>query len=123
MALCTGSSNLTYPMKVRNFGDFFALGKYFHHIVLAGDDPQVKLNKPHPDPYLVCIDRFNPVPDPSRVLVFEDSPTGVMSAVNAGLMCVMTPDPKLDKSQCVNATLVLDSLDKFQPELFGLPKY
>jgi pseudouridine-5'-monophosphatase len=110
-------------LKVRNFGDFFALGKYFEHIVLAGDDPMVEHNKPHPDPYLVCIDRFHPKPDAARVLVFEDSPTGVKSAVSAGLKCVMTPDPRLDRSKCLEATLVLDSLAMFEPQLFGLPKY
>ena len=123
MAICTGSTQQTFKLKNKNFGDFFEEGKYFNHIVKAGDDPQVKRNKPFPDPYIVSVARFSPKPDIENVLVFEDSPTGVTSAITAGLKCVMIPDPRLDKSLLNQATLVIDSLNDFKPELFGLPSF
>lgn len=122
IALCTGSTSYTFSMKMKSFGVFFEPGKYFHHIVKAGDDPEVENNKPAPDAYNVCISRFDEVPSPDAVLVFEDSPTGVESAIKAGLQCVMTPDPRIDKST-QKATLILDSLLDFKPELFNLPKF
>jgi pseudouridine-5'-monophosphatase len=124
LAVCTGSTKFTYSLKVKHFDDFFDVGKYFNHIVKAGDDIDVKYNKPHPDPYRVAINRFDPPPDPKQVLVFEDSPTGLASAVSAGCQCVLIPDPRYDRLRFESqATLVIDSLNDFEPQLFGLPKF
>ncbi|KAI5635859.1 caspase domain-containing protein [Phthorimaea operculella] len=58
-----------------------------------------------------------------QCLVFEDSPHGVTAGVQAGMQVVMVPDPHLDKRLTTHATIVLPSLAKFQPELFGLPPF
>lgn len=58
-----------------------------------------------------------------QCLVFEDSPHGVTAGVEAGMQTVMVPDPHLDKRLTTHATIVLPSLSKFQPELFGLPAF
>lgn len=58
-----------------------------------------------------------------QCLVFEDSPHGVTAAVAAKMQSVMVPDPHLDKRLTTHATIVLPSLAKFQPELFGLPSF
>ncbi|KAB0404773.1 hypothetical protein E2I00_015196 [Balaenoptera physalus] len=92
-AVATSSGTASFQMKTSRHEDFFSL---FHHVVL-GDDPE-------------C-------------LVFEDAPNGVEAALAAGMQVVMVPDGNLNRALTTKATLVLDSLQDFQPELFGLPPY
>lgn len=39
------------------------------------------------------------------------------------MQVVAVPDPRIDPEQLKTATLVLESLDQFKPELFGLPAF
>lgn len=55
--------------------------------------------------------------------MFEDSPHGVTAGISAGMQVVMVPDPHLDKRLTTHATIVLPTLAKFQPEMFGLPPF
>jgi HAD superfamily hydrolase (TIGR01509 family) len=49
--------------------------------IVPGDE--VRNGKPHPEPYLVAADRLGV--DPASCVAIEDSPTGVASAVAAGV--------------------------------------
>lgn len=53
-------------------------------VIVERDD--VSRGKPHPDPYLLAAERLG-IPA-SRTVVFEDTSSGVTSAVSAGAYCV-----------------------------------
>ncbi|KAG5343555.1 HDHD1 phosphatase, partial [Acromyrmex charruanus] len=120
IALATSSDQENYELKTSRWHDLFEL---FHHKVLGGSDPEVVHGKPEPDIFFIAAKRFSNNPDPSKCLVFEDAPNGVKAALSAGMQVVMVPDPMLPKRYTTEATLVLDSLEKFEPEKFGLPPY
>ncbi|XP_043498722.1 pseudouridine-5'-phosphatase-like [Polistes fuscatus] len=120
IALATSSSKSTGDIKTQRWEHIFDL---FHHRVYGGTDPEVKKGKPNPDIFLIAAQRFPDKPEPSKCLVFEDSPNGVEAAVAAGMQVIMVPDPMLDEKYFKGATIVLKSLEDFRPELFGLPPY
>ncbi|CAH0406208.1 unnamed protein product [Chilo suppressalis] len=119
-ALATSSSERSVHTKVASHKELFT---YFHHMVMGSTDKEVKYGKPHPDIFLVAASRFPDKPEPSKCLVFEDSPHGVTSGISAGMQVVMVPEPHLDKKFTSHATIVLPTLAKFRPELFGLPAF
>ncbi|XP_076246812.1 pseudouridine-5'-phosphatase isoform X2 [Calliopsis andreniformis] len=120
IALATSSSKENFELKTQRWTEVFNL---FHHKVLGGTDSEVVHGKPAPDIFLVAAKRFPDNPDPSKCLVFEDAPNGVKAALNAGMQVVMVPDSRLPKHYIENPTLIINSLDEFRPEMFGLPPY
>ena len=120
IALATSSNKENFELKTQRWTDVFSL---FHHKVLGGSDSDIVHGKPAPDIFLAAARRFPDNPDPSKCLAFEDAPNGVKSALNAGMQVVMVPDPMLPKHCIENPTLVINSLEDFQPEMFGLPPF
>lgn len=65
MAIASGGTDQqSWPLWEQKFKELFSL---FHHIVMATLDPDVKQNKPAPDVYLICAQRFADKPHPSQV--------------------------------------------------------
>ncbi|MCB9091562.1 MAG: HAD family phosphatase [Halobacteriovoraceae bacterium] len=52
----------------------------FNVTVARGETPK---SKPHPEPYLKAMETLQ-VKDPTEVLIFEDSPTGIAAALSSG---------------------------------------
>jgi len=129
-AVASSSKRLTFEMKTKKYGDKFVPGKgYFHHIVLASNDPDVKRSKPFPDTFLVAKDRFGDKPDASSCLAFEDSVAGTIAGCRAGMQTIMIPDERLEVEPVYKSepdfapTQILRSMEDFRPELFGLPPF
>lgn len=120
IALATSSSKEMYDMKTINHTKLFDL---FDHKVYGSSDPEVKEGKPSPDIFIVAAQRFPDQPDPSKCLVFEDAPNGVRAAIAANCPVVMVPEDYVTAEMRKEATLCLDSLEDFQPEVFGLPPF
>jgi len=120
IALATSSSKDSVAIKTKNYTDMFSL---FHHKVMGSSDPEVKRGKPNPDIYLVCASRFPDNPKPEQCLVLEDAPNGVVGSLRAGMQVVMVPAKEVNEELRKPATLVLDALTDFKPELFGLPPF
>lgn len=120
IALATSSTQESSDLKTQKWKHIFNL---FNHKVYGGSDPEVPHGKPSPDIFLVAAKRFPDNPDPSKCLVFEDSPNGVQAALAAKMQVIMVPDPQLPKDLITDATLVLKSLEDFKPEDFGLPPF
>lgn len=64
--------------------DGLNIRKYFSSVVAADN---VTISKPHPETFLKCAAEMNLPPE--NCIVFEDSPKGVETALNAGMKCVV----------------------------------
>ena len=69
---------------------------------------EVRSPKPHPDVYLVACERLGV--DPARSVAIEDSPTGLASAIAAGLFTVAAPTRLTAQFGFDGAHLRVDSL-------------
>jgi len=119
---------VTSPKKVDFYAsniylnDILEDGKYFHHVVHY-DEIEPKRLKPNPDVFQLCASRFSPVPDPQNVLVFDGTILGISAANAAGMQSVLVWDERFGGSVHSNATVVINSLEEFKPEWFGLPEF
>ena len=53
--------------------------------------------------------------------MFEDAPNDVETAIKTRMQVVLVLDDTTDRELCKRATLLLNSLEEFKPEMFGLP--
>ncbi|KHJ80404.1 HAD hydrolase, family IA, variant 3 [Oesophagostomum dentatum] len=121
-AMCSGSRRETYGIRREAHKDWLDL---IPLQVFCGEEPDIKHGKPYPDGFLATMRRF-PVPpsDPSNVLVFEDAPNGGRAAIAAGMKCVMVPaEAHRKEAMGIGVDRVLNSLEEFRPEEFGLPAF
>mgnify|MGYP001342426956 CR=1 FL=1 len=116
-AIATSSASPTFEAKYENHKKWFSQ----FNLIVKGDDPELKEGKPAPDIFLIAAKRlgFEPV----NCLVFEDAPSGIKGALAAGMNVVAVPDPHIEDHYYNNASQVITSLKKFDPENWGLPKF
>lgn len=119
-ALATSSSKEMYDLKSVQHGEIFEL---FDHKVYGSSDPEVVNGKPSPDIFIVAARRFADSPPTADCLVFEDAPNGLKAGLSAGCQVVLVPEDYVTPDLRVGATLVLNSLEDFKPEQFGLPPF
>ncbi len=95
--------------------DAFGIRPYFKEIYSAEHETH---GKPHPGVYITTASLLG-VP-PHRCLAFEDSPSGVLAAKAAKMMCVAVPDQENKSHRYIQiADAVLDSLRDFDDALFN----
>ena len=74
------------------------------------------LGKPHPGVFITTASMLG-VP-PSRCLVFEDAPSGVLAAKAAGMHCIAVPEPEVKSHPFIQvADAILDSLEDFEASM------
>jgi len=114
-AVATSSDLLNFNLKITRHAAWFRI----FECVVTGDDPEIKRGKPHPDIFLVTAERVKA--QPSRCLVFEDSPAGIDAARTAGMHAVAIPDPNMDDRAYSNAHQIVRSLNDVDLSSWGLP--
>lgn len=93
------------PFNVHFVVDNLDLKQYFRAIITADD---VAYSKPHPETFLLAAKALNYAPE--NCIVFEDSPKGVETALNAGMPCIVikTVHNESDFSEYTNIIKFVD---------------
>nr|XP_022901832.1 pseudouridine-5'-phosphatase-like [Onthophagus taurus] len=120
MAIATSSKKTSFTAKTKHIKHLISK---FHHVLSGGDDYRVTESKPSGQIFSVCASFFEANPHPRFCLVFEDSPVGVLAAKNACMQVVGVPCKPTPWTALQQATEVVDSLEDFFPERYGLPPY
>lgn len=81
--------------------------QYFDFVLTASDFERVK---PHPEPYLLAIERSGAKPD--DCIAIEDSERGLRSASAAGVRCIVIPTPLTSGGNFAGAVRVVDRVSE-----------
>jgi HAD superfamily hydrolase (TIGR01509 family) len=107
IAVCTNSGEGVVAPILNALG----LGSCFSVATYAGD-PDLRAPKPAPDPYLLTFRKLNLDPLRDDIAVFEDSLTGVVSALRAGAHVFVRP----------SEGSLQDFADRLKEALLSLPR-
>lgn len=82
-------------------------------VTITADDKRLKAGKPSPDPFLLAADCLGF--DPTRCVVFEDSPSGIRAGVASGatVIAVCTSHDREKISNC-GAHYVVDDMTQIE---------
>jgi HAD superfamily hydrolase (TIGR01509 family) len=86
--------------------------QYFDFVVTSHEFTHYK---PHPEPYLVGLERIGHTRD--ECVVIEDSPRGLIAANAAGIRCLVIPNGLVAEEDFSGATMVLNAVTDVTPEL------
>jgi HAD superfamily hydrolase (TIGR01509 family) len=110
VALCTSGSKENARATLELIG-----AQGYFQVITTREDTQKR--KPDPDPYLVTAAKLGI--DPGDCLVIEDSETGLRSALNAGMKCIVIYNNYTQDHDFTGALAVVESADKINvKELF-----
>jgi HAD superfamily hydrolase (TIGR01509 family) len=90
------------------------LVRHFEFVLAQGDYTHAK---PHPEPYQLAARKMGV--DPARCLVIEDTERGLVSATEAGMVCVVIPNALSREGDFTSAHTRLDSMRSL-PGFLGL---
>lgn len=107
IAVATSSPKeiVEYVLKKSGLGDYVST-------IVSSDE--VKRGKPYPEVYLKTAKLL--AEKPQNILVFEDSPSGVLSAKTAGMSVIAVPNKRYRfiKSKFKKADVVLKNINEFK---------
>jgi len=86
--------------------------KYFKFAITAEDFTH---SKPHPEPYLLALQRSGL--DADECVVIEDSQRGLTAATRAGLRCIIIPNEFNRESSFAGACRVMGNISELLNEL------
>ncbi|KAJ6249504.1 2-deoxyglucose-6-phosphate phosphatase 2 [Anaeramoeba flamelloides] len=116
IVVASGSSTKSLKCKVENrewfktcFGDKWVSGDH------------VQKSKPDPEGFLIAASKIGVKPE--NCLVFEDSPSGVQAAKNAGMKVIQINTIQEIIENSPKSDSLLNSLEEFVPEEWGLPPF
>ena len=117
LALATGSNESNLNSKISKHLELFSK----INIKTCGNE--VKNGKPNPEIFLKTLEKLGNI-NPKNVLVFEDSPSGIKAAIDAGCATIMIPDKLLPYEELLNKfnvkpLILLNSLNDFESNLFN----
>ena len=81
-------------------------------VIITGSD--VKNGKPHPEPFIKCLKRFNL--KPIEAIVLENAPFGIQAAKKAGLKCLAL-ETSLSKKYLYQADQVFKSIKDLETQI------
>lgn len=92
----------------------FGLADFFEIVVASND---VQNGKPHPEPYLITVEKLKESPE--NCLVIEDSDNGVLSAKAAGCqVCGIATTFSRERLESVGADMVVSGFEELSKILF-----
>jgi pseudouridine-5'-monophosphatase len=116
IAVATSSKEHHFNIKTSQHQDWFTL----FDTVVTSDHENVKRAKPAPDIFLTAAAQLGVAPE--NCLVFEDAPSGVAAAKAAGMSVIAVPDPNMSHDAFAGASEIIDSLEAFDLQKWGIVK-
>ncbi|XP_054152562.1 pseudouridine-5'-phosphatase-like [Oppia nitens] len=126
MAIATSRDSKMFDYLSKQVNGFLDAGKLFEHVVCGATDPEVVNNKPAPDIYHVCCQRFSEPPDSMQnVLIVEDSRKGITGALMTGSKTLLINNGLYEYFDDISdkITLISDSYLSVRLDVLGIPNY
>lgn len=105
MAIITTSRRVDFELIHKNRG----ISDFMKFILCVEDYPRAK---PYPDPYLAGLEKFKAKKE--ETIIVEDSQRGLISAVNAGIQCVIVKNEFTKTHDFSKANYFIDKLEDLE---------